>query len=315
MADEKIYETIVIGGGAAGLTAALYTSREGMDMLLLEKGNCGGLAASTELIENYPGFSEGINGNKLLDEFKRQAERFDAKIKEFEQVQGIEKNGELIEVKTDKEKYKAHTLIIASGSIPKPLNVPGEREFFGRGVSYCAACDGPLFKDKDIAIVGCGNSGLQEGEFLLKHVKHITFVEFLPQMSASKVLQDRLRKSENTKFLLNHELVSINGEERVEFITLKDKQSDEKKEIKVSGVFIYAGFLPNTDFLKGSLEMDSLGYIKTDYNMQTSISGVFAAGDVRSKKVRQIDVACGEATISAIAARDYLMSKRTEKNS
>lgn len=299
-------DAIIVGGGPAGLTAAIYTSRERLDTLLLEKGLCGGLPATTDLIENYPGFPDGINGMELINKFKEQALRFGTNIIEFKEVKRIEPAGKRIKVQTAEEEYNAHAVIVASGSIPKKLNIPGEEKYTGKGVSYCATCDGPLYRDKDVAVIGCGNSGLQEGESLLKHVKSIIFIEFLPYMTAAKILQERLQKSDKTRFLLNHMLTSINGDAGVNSIIVQNRQTGEEEQIGVSGVFIYAGFLPNSKFLEGIVESDHLGYIVTNEEMETSVPGIYAVGDVRSKKVRQIDVACGEGTIAAISARDYI---------
>ena len=230
-----------------------------------------------------------------------------AREERFKEVERIEPAGNRMEVQTAEEKYSAYAVIIASGSIPKKLNIPGEREYTGKGVSYCATCDGPLYRDKDVAVIGCGNSGLQEGESLLNHARSVTFVELLPHMTAERILQERLQRSERTDFLLNHMLTSINGEESVSSMTVRDRQTDEEKQIAVSGVFIYAGLLPNSRFLEGVAQLDHLGYVVTDETMETSIPGIYAVGDVRSKKVRQIAVACGEGTIAAISARDHIM--------
>ncbi len=246
----------------------------------------------------------------MIVKFKQQAQEFGTEIIELKEVKTVERIEGKIRVKTDKEEYNTHTLIVASGSIPKMLGIPGEKEFRGRGVSYCATCDGPLFKDKDIVIVGCGNSGLQEGEALLKFVKSVTFIEFLPFMTAAKILQERLQKNKKAKFLLNHSIIAINGKNVVDSVTVKNRQTNEEKKLKVSGVFMYAGFLPNSQFLKNIVELDNDGYIKTNEKMETSVSGIYAVGDVRSKEVRQIDVACGEATIAAISIRDYLKEKK-----
>jgi thioredoxin reductase (NADPH) len=304
--NDAVRDVIIIGGGAAGLTAGIYTSREGLDTLLLEKMLCGGLVGDTALVENYPGFPEGINGRDLIEKFKEQAQKFGTEIAEYNAVTEVQPWEKKITVKTDNAEYYARSLIIASGSIPKKLNIPGEDKFYGKGVSYCATCDGPLYKDKDVAVIGCGNSGLQEGEALLAHAKSATFVEFLPEMSASEILQERLQKNEKTKFFLNHMLTSINGDNTVDSITVKNRQTNKEKKIDVSGVFIYVGFLPNSKFLEGVVELDNSGYVITDENMQTSLPGIYAVGDVRSKKVRQIDTACGEGTIAAISARDYI---------
>jgi thioredoxin reductase (NADPH) len=299
-------DIIIIGGGPAGLTAAIYTSREGFNTLLLEKGICGGLPATTDLIENYPGFPDGVNGMQLIDKFKEQALRFGTNIVEFKEIKRIEPAEKKIKVRTSEEEYHAYAVILASGSIPKKLNIPGEEKYMGKGVSYCAICDGPLFKDKHIAVIGCGNSGLQEGEFLIKYARSLTFIEILPEMTGEKILQERLQKNKKTRFLLNHVLVSINGNTFVDSITVKNRQTDEKKEIEVSGVFVYAGFLPNSKFLEGIVELDNSRYIITNDEMETSVPGIYAIGDVRSKKVRQINVACGEGTIAAISVRDYI---------
>jgi thioredoxin reductase (NADPH) len=304
--NEITYDVIIIGGGPAGLTAGIYTSRGRFNTLLLEKGVCGGSPATTDLIENYPGFPEGVKGADLVNKFKEQAEKFGVKINEVEEVKKIEPQGKGIKVQTDEKEYSAHALIVASGSIPKKLNIPGEEKYIGKGVSYCATCDGPLYKDNDVAIVGCGNSGLQEGEFLLKYVKSVSFVEFLPYMTAEKILQERLQKNKNVNVLLNHALTSINGDTRVNSIRVKDRRTGKEKEVKVSGVFIYIGFLPNSEFLKGVVKLDKAGHIITNEKMETSRGGIYAAGDIRSKIVRQIDTACGDATIAAISAMDYI---------
>lgn len=305
MAEEK-YDVIIIGGGPAGLTAGIYTSRERLKALLLEKGVCGGLAASTDIVENYPGFPDGVKGAELMSRFKAQAERFGGKISELEEVKKIKPHGKVISVQTDKGEYDASAVIVSSGSVPKKLGIPGEEELKGRGVSYCATCDGPLFRGKDVAIIGCGNSGLQEGESILRYVKSVTFVEFLPQMTASKILQERLQSKDNATFFLNHALTAIKGEKQVLSIQIKDRQAGTDKDINVSGVFIYAGFIPNTGFIEGAVKLDDAGYVMTNEKMETTTPGIYAAGDVCSKRVRQIDTACGDGTIAAISALERI---------
>lgn len=307
-------DVIIIGGGPGGLSTAIYTSRGGLNTILLEKNICGGLPATTDLIENYSGFPDGINGMELMEKFKKQTLRFGTNIIEFKEVKKIEPVGKKIKILTTDEEYYAYTVIVASGSIPKKLNVPGEKKYESKGVSYCATCDGPLYRDKDVAVIGCGNSGLQEGEALLNYVKSVTFIEFLSSMTAESILQERLQKNKKTNFLLNHELISINGNNDVNSMTVKDRQTNEEKKIEVSGIFIYAGFLPNSKFLEGVVKLDQLGNIITNENMETSVPGIYAVGDIRSKKVRQIDVACGEGTIAAISANDYIKEKIKNKN-
>ncbi|MCK4505904.1 MAG: thioredoxin-disulfide reductase [Candidatus Aegiribacteria sp.] len=302
----KSFDVIIIGGGPAGLTSAIYATRENLSTLLLEKISCGGLPATTDIIENYPGFPEGIKGMELVQKFKEQAKRFGVNITEYKEVKQVSSEGNSLLVETSDNTYHTPAVIVGSGSIPKKLNIPGEKEFMGKGVSYCAICDGPLFKDMDIAVIGCGNSGLQEGEFLLNHVKSITFIEYLPYMTGARILQEKLQKNEKAEFLLNHALTGVSGGDFVESVTVKDRNSGEEKEIAVSGVFIYAGFLPNTGFLESSVKLDDAGYIITDEDMKTSVPGIFGAGDVRSKNIRQIDTACADGTIAAISARNYI---------
>jgi len=307
---EDVRDVIIIGGGPGGLTAAIYTARAGLDTLVLEKAVCGGLAATTDLLENYPGFPEGINGMDLMNKFKSQAQKFGTQIQEFKEVKNIERDGYVISVGTDKEEYRAYGVIIASGSIPKKLNVPGEDKFTGKGVSYCATCDGPLYKGKEVVVVGAGNSGLQETEYLLKHAKSVTIVEFLPHMTGEKILQDRLKKEGNAKFLLNHILTSINGKDVVESVTVRNRDTNEEKTFETSGVFIYAGFLPYSEFAKNLVETDKDGYIITSKNMQASVRGIYAVGDIRSKKFRQVAIACGEGAIAGIAVAEYVNKLR-----
>ncbi|MFH1548653.1 MAG: FAD-dependent oxidoreductase [Candidatus Omnitrophota bacterium] len=301
-----MYDVIIIGGGPAGLTAGIYTSRDRLKTLVLEKSMCGGLVATADFIENYPGFPDGVKGVDLMVKLKKQAEVFGTEIVELKEIKSIKQESGKITVQTQKEEYISRSLIVASGSIPKMLGIPGETEFRGKGVSYCATCDGPFFKDKDIVIVGCGNSGLQEGKALLSFVKTITFIDFLPFMKAAKILQEQLQGNKKVTFLLNHEVLSINGANTVNSVTVKNRQTNEEKMVLVSGVFMYAGFLPNSGFVKDIVELDKDGYIKTNEKMQTSVAGIYAVGDIRSKEVRQITVACGEATISAVSIRDYL---------
>lgn len=308
------YDIIIIGGGPAGLTAGIYASRNRLNTLLLEKGLCGGLPATTNLIENYPGYPDGMNGMELIHKFKEQASKFGTEIREFREVQRIEPVDKKIKVLVSEEEYHASAVIVTSGSIPRKLNIPGERELMGRGVSYCATCDGPLYRDKDVAVIGCGNSGLQEGEALLKHANSVTFVECLPFMTGEMILQERLKKSKKTRFFLNHSLVSIHGDKRVTSITLRDRERDDQKAVEVSGVFMYAGFIPNSDSVRDVLNLDEMGYIMTNENMETSVPGIFAAGDVRSNQVRQISTACGSAVTAVINAECYIRKTEVVEN-
>ncbi len=307
MANNDLYDLGIIGAGPAGLTAGIYGARAGLNTVIFERALPGGLAATTDYIENFPGFPQGIKGTKLAELMKEQVTKFGVEIIGTE-IKSITPDEKIIYMKTDGVQYKSKTAIIAAGTTPKKLNIPGEDELRGRGVSYCATCDGPLFRDRKIAIIGCGNSGLQEGRFLLQFVKHITFVEFLPEITADKVLQDAFKDETRVEFLLNHKLTAINGKERVESITVENRSDNQIKEIKVDGVFIYVGLNPLSYFLKDTVELNKYGFIITDNNLQTNIPGIFAAGDIRAKKIRQIITACAEGAIAALNAYHYLES-------
>jgi len=303
---DALYDVIIIGGGPAGLTAAIYTSRENLHTLLLEKMACGGRVALTDHIENWPGTPDSANGMDLMEKFKQQTQKFGTQITEFSEVTRVEPLEKTVKVVTNGGSYIGKTLIVATGSAPKKLNVPGEDKFYGKGVSYCATCDGPFYKGKDVAVIGCGDSGLQEGESLLGFAKSVTFITYRSFIKARQSLQERVKKKPNAKFLLNYITTSINGDKAVTSFTMKERQTNEEKTIGVQGVFVYIGFIANTNFLQDVVNLDSAGCIVTNDDMQTSVPGIYAAGDVRSKKIRQITNACGEGTIAALAARDYI---------
>jgi thioredoxin reductase (NADPH) len=306
MTDGKIHDLIIIGGGPAGLTAGIYATRGKLDTILLERMNPGGLVASTELVENYPGYPEGIVGAELTKKMEEQAAKFGLQTMPYNEVTSVDLKSKIKSVKADQQEYRSKAVIIASGTEPKKLNIPGEEKFKGRGVSYCATCDGAFFQGKDIAVIGAGSSGIQEGMFLTRFVNKITVVEFMPQMNAEKILQERAQKEPKFKFFLNHMVTSINGENKVESITIKNRENNEEKTIPVAGVFIYVGWDPMTHFLKGQVDLDKWGYVIAGEDTKTSVDGVFVAGDVREKILRQITTATADGTIAAFMAEHYI---------
>lgn len=271
---KETIDLIIIGAGPAGLTAGIYAGRARVSTIILEKGIPGGTIILSDRIENYPGF-QGSSPFELMETIRKQAESFGAEIRQGEVI-GLSKENDHWKVKTTTGEYLAKAVIVATGTTHKKLGIPGEEELTGKGVSFCATCDGPFFKGKEVVVIGTGNSGIQEGIFLLKYVSKLTFVEFLPYITADRILQEEIMKKENVEFLLEHVVTSINGKERVEFVEVQSLKTKETKTIPCSGVFIYAGLSPNTSFLRGVVELNESGYIKTDQSLETSEKGIFA---------------------------------------
>ena len=311
-ADEsKLYDVIIIGAGSAGFTCAIYSARDGWKTLILDKAASGGQVATTHLIENFPGFPDGIGGSELMQKFQAQALRFGAELAEFEEVNSIEtykdESGSIFHLKTNSGKtYKGRTILLATGRQPKKLDIPGEAEYSSRGVSYCVTCDGPLYKDKDTVVVGAGNSGVQESEILLKYAKSVKFIEFLSHSMAEKVLQDRVFSHPKTSVLFNHMLTEIKGDKTVSSVIAKNRETEELEEIHTNAVFIFVGHKPHTNLVKDLVKLDNMGYIITDGNMRTSVPGLFAAGDVCANNLAQCAVAVGDGAKAAQTIREYL---------
>jgi len=300
------YDVIIVGGGPAGLTAAIYCSRSKLDTLLIEKMGCGGQAAIADWIENYPGFPEGISGFDLTQKMEEQAKKFGAQFV-FEEVSELTPlKDNTISVKTTENEYSSTAVIIASGAAHKRLDIPGENEFSGKGVSYCATCDGPFFKNKDVAVVGGGNSAIQEAVYLTRFASSVNVVHRRGVLRATKILQERAFANEKVKFSWNSIPVSINGGGQVESLTVKDKDSGKESVIPVKGVFIFAGLIPNTAFCMQVLKIDDFGYLLTDDMMATSVPGIFACGDSRKKLLRQVVTAAGDGAAAAFSAQEYI---------
>lgn len=304
---EKIFDAIIIGGGPAGLTAGIYLSRARMNTLLLEKLSPGGQAILTEIIENYPGFPNGISGPELMQNMEKQAVKFGVQIKygQVIEVKNDEKSKVKI-VKTEDQEYRTLSIIIASGAEARKLNIPGEEKFTGRGVSYCGTCDAPFFKDKKIVLVGGGDTAIEEALYLSKFAREITIIHRRDRLRATKILQERIFSNQVINFSWNSIPLRIEGTNKVEGIFLKDTKTKQGKEIICDGVFIFVGYLPETNFLKNIIQLEDKGYIHTDDNMMSSVEGIYACGDVRSKILRQVITACGEGATAAFAAQRYV---------
>jgi thioredoxin reductase (NADPH) len=307
MEKAKVHDLIIIGAGPAALSAAIYTCREDIGTLLLEKGVIGGLAAITDQVENYPGFPDGVSGLELADRLRAQAERFGAKI-DYGDVAKIE-DGEVKKVHTaDGSVHSAHALLIATGNNYKRLEAEGEKEFYGKGVHYCATCDGPLYKGKRLVAVGGGNSAAQESLFLAKLAGHVDVLIRKDQWKASDILVERIKQTPNITVHFNSEIKRISGEGNfVKNVTAANSQTNQTSELAADGVFVFIGLVPNTQFLAGSgVELDERGFVKTDKLLNTNMPGVYCAGDVRSGATEQIASAVGEGATAALTIREYL---------
>lgn len=307
MSAEVIRDVVMIGAGPSALAASVYTTREDIDTVVYEKGVIGGMAAITDKVDNYPGFPEGIEGMRLAGQLQAQAERFGAQI-ELGEVSEIREEGDVKVVVVDGKDVKAKAVLIATGSDYKKTGVPGEAEYFGRGVHYCATCDGAFYRDRKLAVIGGGNSALQETIFLTRFSSHIDLL-VRSSISASEVLQKELQKYVEEGKVTVHlgttttEMVATDNK----VTSVKAVKDGEEVTFDVDGIFVFVGLLPNTGFLKGSaIDLDDVGLIKTDSNLQTSMKGVYASGDVRSGATLQIASAVGEGATAALNIREYL---------
>jgi len=299
------YEVVIIGGGPAGLSAGLYTSRTRLSTLLIERGLVGGLITETELVENYPGFPEGISGLELGELMHQQATKYGLEIL-LAEVTGLElQQGQKI-IKTTEGNFTAKAVIIASGSERLKLGVPGEKEFTGKGVSYCATCDAAFFRELPVAVAGGGDVGITEALHLAKFASRVTVIEFLPKLGASRILQERAAAEPKIEFQLNTRAEEIEGEEVVKRLKLRQVITGRKSTLDVAAIFVSIGIKPNTDYLKGILSLDASGTIITNDKLETNIPGIFAAGDVRHNSVQQAITAAGDGATAAIYAEKFI---------
>jgi thioredoxin reductase (NADPH) len=298
-------KVIIIGGGPAGLTAGIYAGRAQLEPLLIAGYLLGGQPTLTDVVENYSGFPEPIPGQELAHLMQRQAERFGARILQDE-VMGVDLSNRSLKVQTRGESYQAEALIIATGVSLRKLGVPGEEEFTGRGVSYCAVCDGFFYRDKRVAVVGGGDSAVKEAIFLTRFAEQVTVIHRRNRLRATQILQQRAFDNERIDFLWDSVAREIVGRQAVTGVRVENVKSGEFSLVPVDGVFIYVGFTPNTKFLKGELELDEQGYIVADERSHTSRRGVFAAGDVRKGVLRQVATAVGSGAVAAMEAEEYI---------
>lgn len=300
------YDVVILGAGPAGLTAGIYAVRSGLKTVILEKAVPGGQIVNTGKIENYPGFPDGVSGAELMKRFEEQAAKLGVEIKSLTEAKGLEVKDSVKVIQTSQGEIKGKSVIIATGASPTKLGVPGEAELTGRGVSYCATCDGAFFKGKKVLVVGGGNSAIEEAIFLTRFASQVLVVHRRDQLRAVKILQERAMANPKIKFIWNSHLDEVKGKEKVEAAVIRDKLTQEKKIVPVEGVFIYVGVNPNTNFLPPSIKLNDKGFVVTDENLSTGLPGIFAAGDVRANQLKQVVVAVGEGALAAHLAEKYI---------
>lgn len=303
------HDLVIIGAGPAGLTAGLYAARARLNVLLIEKAVPGGQIIVTDWIENYPGFPEGISGFDLAEKMRVQAEAFGLKM-ETAEVQSLKLTPDVKEVVLQEKTIRAKSLIIASGASPKKLGI-GEDRYMGKGISFCATCDAPFFKEKTVVAVGGGDTAVQEAIYLTKFVKKVYLIHRRDELRATKILQERAFANDKIEILWDTVATGVDGFFGIEGVHVKNVKTGEEKTLKADGCFIWVGTTPNTQFLNDSLDTDAYGFIRADARMQTSVPGVFAAGDVRDTPLRQVSTAVGDGAIAAVSAEHYLENELT----
>ncbi|MGM9993987.1 MAG: thioredoxin-disulfide reductase [Candidatus Avigastranaerophilus sp.] len=300
-----MFDIIILGSGPAGFSAAIYAARGNLKTAIIDINMFGGQPSNYLEIENYPGFSL-IGGFELMEKFEEHADRFGVEKFPMTEIEKVNLNGEIKTIETNDTIFKANSVIIATGASAQKLNIKGEDEFKGRGVSYCAICDGAFYKDKTVAVIGGGNSALEEAAYLTKFAKKVYVIHRRDEFRADKIVQERTRNNEKIEFILNTVPVEIQGNNSVEKIVLENTQNNEQSVLNVDGVFPYIGFKPNTDMFSGQLQQNTQGFIETDSNMQTSAEGVYAAGDVRNTPLRQVITAAADGAVAACSAAKYI---------
>jgi len=305
---ELIYDIVIVGGGPAALSAAIYAGRAELKTIVLERQRVGGQIMGTYDVDNYPGFPEGISGPELTGRMEAQARRFGAEFS-TENVKRVEREGEINLAFTDRNVYRCPAVIFAVGAGPRKLEVPGEQELRGRGVSYCATCDAPFFKDKSVVVVGGGDTAFKEGLFTAKFARSLLFVVRSEDFKAERIYQTQARNNPKISFETGTVVAAINGEKKVESVTLKNLKTGAERNHSCEGVFVFIGHVPETDFLCNLFPVDCGGHLETDLKMMTNIPGIFAIGDARKHSYRQIATAVGEGAAAALEAQEYIERK------
>ncbi len=309
MQHEKV---VIIGSGPAGMTAALYTARANLNPVVLTGGEIGGQVAITYEVENYPGFPESLSGPQLIENFQKQAERFGARVVQAVATEVDFTHGSPFTVKTHNETYQADTVIITTGASARRLGVPGEEALIGRGVSYCATCDGFFFRGKDVVVVGGGDSALEEGIFLTRFANNVRIIHRRDTLRAGQILQTRARQQEKISFIWDTVIDEIAGSSTVESVILRHVKTGEKQTLKTDGVFIFVGHNPNNSLFQGQITLDEMGYIITDRLMQTNVPGVFAAGEIQDSTYRQVATSVGQGCAAGMSAIRWLEQQEAE---
>ena len=309
MTNERDYDIVIVGGGPAGLSAGIYAARSRLRTLLIEKEMIGGNIVYAELVENYPGFPEGISGMDLTQDMHKQAARFGMDT-QMTEITGLSLEGTRKLVKTGEGEFSGRALIIAGGSTRQSLGAPGEKELTGRGVSYCATCDAAFFTDQPVAVVGGGNAAIQEAVHLTRFASEVTLVHRRAELRATRIEQERAFAQPKIKFAWNSTVVAVEGKDTVDGLRIRNVQTSQESTLKVKGVFVAIGFTPNTAYLKGVLLLDEAGQVVVNDKMETNVPGVYAAGDIRSGSLRQVVMACADGATAAMNADKYLEHKK-----
>ncbi len=306
-AQRKFYDSIVVGSGPAGLTAALYMAREGLDVLVIEKGGLGGQVSITQTLDNFPGFDEGIPGAEFADRVVRQARRFGVEILQAQEVIMIKEECDYqCVITSDRTEYATKAVLMATGASYRKLGVPGEDDLIGSNIHFCATCDGAFYKGKKVLVIGGGNSGFEEGLFLTKFADQVDIVEFMPKVIASQILQEKVNAQNNMNVIVNHAVKEFRGKKRLESVIVEDRGTGEIKAWQYDGVFVFIGLSPNANLIKDRVDIDQYGFIETNPSLMTREKGIFVAGDVRAGSTKQVASAAGEGATAALNIREYL---------